>query len=49
MLIIGSHNTCYAHKKPELDRILTAWDTTLKAIVSGVKLEGEVIKGKAVR
>jgi len=49
VLIIGSHNTCYAHKKPELDRILTAWDLTLKAIASGGKLEGEIIQGGAVR
>jgi len=49
VLIIGSHNTCYAHKKPELDRILMAWDLTLKAIASGGKLEGEIIQGGAVR
>jgi glutamate-1-semialdehyde 2,1-aminomutase len=49
VLIIGSHNTCYAHNKPELDRVIYAWDSTLKAISAGVKLEGEVIKGKTVR
>ena len=49
VLIIGSHNTCYAHKKPELDRILRAWDATLQVIVAGGKLEGEIIQGKAVR
>jgi glutamate-1-semialdehyde 2,1-aminomutase len=49
VLIIGSHNTCFAHKKPELDRIVTAWDETLKAIAGGVKLQGDIIKGKSVR
>jgi len=49
VLIIGSHNTCYAHKKPELDRILSAWDATLQTISTGGKLEGEIIQGKAVR
>lgn len=49
VLIIGSMNTCWAHKKPELDRILTAWDNTLKAIAGGAKLEGGIIQGKAIR
>lgn len=49
VLIIGSHNTCWAHRKPELDRILTAWDQTLGAIAAGGKLEGEIIQGRAVR
>lgn len=49
VLIIGSHNTCFAHKKPELDRVLTAWDKTLAVIAAGGKLEGEIIQGKAVR
>jgi glutamate-1-semialdehyde aminotransferase len=49
VLIIGSHNTCYAHKKPELQKVIQAWDKTLAAIAMGQKLEGEVIKGKAVR
>lgn len=49
VLIIGSHNTCFAHKKPELDRILLAWDKTLEAISDGVKLEGGIVQGKAVR
>jgi glutamate-1-semialdehyde 2,1-aminomutase/spore coat polysaccharide biosynthesis protein SpsF len=49
VLIIGSHNTCYAHKKPELEKVLQAWDKTLHAMASGQKLEGGVIKGKAVR
>ena len=49
VLIIGSHNTCFAHKKPEIDRVLHAWDQTLAAMAAGQKLEGEVIKGRAVR
>ena len=49
VLIIGSHNTSFAHKKPELDRILLAWDKALEAIAGGAKLEGGVIQGKAVR
>lgn len=49
VLIIGSHNTCYAHKKPQLDHILSAWDRTLKSISEGVKLDGGIITGKAVR
>src|SRR6266446_2683668 len=49
VLIIGSHNTCFAHKKPELDRVLTAWDATLQVIASGGKLEGEIIQGRTIR
>lgn len=49
VLIIGSHNTCYAHRKPETDRILNAWDQTLKVIAEGGELDGGVIRGKAVR
>lgn len=49
VLIIGSHNTCYAQKRPEIDRILSAWDATLKTISSGGKLDGGIIQGKAVR
>jgi glutamate-1-semialdehyde 2,1-aminomutase/spore coat polysaccharide biosynthesis protein SpsF len=49
VLIIGSHNTCAAHKKPELDRVLSAWDATLKAIAGGVKLDGGIVQGKSVR
>ncbi len=49
VLIIGSHNTCFAHKRPELDRVLRAWDAALQTISSGGKLEGEIIQGKAVR
>jgi hypothetical protein len=49
VLIIGSHNICYAQKQPELDRILCAWDKTLKAIAAGAKLQGDIIQGKAVR
>lgn len=48
VLIIGSHNTCFAHKKPELDRILSAWDATLLAISQGVALKGK-IRGNNVR
>jgi glutamate-1-semialdehyde 2,1-aminomutase len=48
VLIIGSHNTCYAMRKPELIRILTAWEATLKAISEGVDLKGE-IKGVSLR
>jgi glutamate-1-semialdehyde 2,1-aminomutase len=48
VLIIGSHNTCWATKKPELDRILSAWDATLLAITQGVALKGQ-IKGTNVR
>jgi len=48
VLIIGSHNTCFAHKKPELSRILSAWDKTLEAIASGATPKGE-IKGNSVR
>jgi len=49
VLIIGSHNTCYAHKKPELDRIISAWDKTLAVIAAGGSLDGGVIQGAAVR
>src|SRR6266478_4702347 len=49
VLIIGSHNTCFAHKKPELNRILRAWDATLRTIATGGKLEGEIIEGRDVR
>jgi len=49
VLIIGSHNTCYAHKKPELDRILSAWDATLKEIAEGSQLLGAIIQGRSVR
>jgi glutamate-1-semialdehyde aminotransferase/spore coat polysaccharide biosynthesis protein SpsF (cytidylyltransferase family) len=49
VLIIGSHNTCYAHKKPEWEKILQAWDKTLYAMSKGQKLEGEIIQGRAVR
>ena len=49
VLIIGSHNTCFAHKKPELDRVLRAWDKTLEVIASGGKLDGGIVQGKAVR
>ena len=49
VLIIGSHNTSFAHKKTEIDRVLNAWDMSLKAISEGVKLEGKLVQGKAVR
>ena len=49
VLIIGSHNTSYAHKKPELDRILSAWDATLKEIAEGSQLLGAIIQGRSVR
>ncbi len=49
VLIIGSHNTCFAHKKTELDRVVNAWDATLKAISSGKSLDGGVVQGGAVR
>jgi len=49
VLIIGSHNTCFAHKKPELEKVLQAWDKTLHAMSKGQELEGGVIQGKAVR
>lgn len=49
VLIIGSHNTCFAHKQTELDKVIQAWDATLAAIAAGAALEGGVIKGKAVR
>lgn len=49
VLIIGSHNTCYAHKKPELDRVLKAWDRTLAAIKADVALDGGLVQGRAVR
>lgn len=49
VLIIGSHNTCFVHKKPELDRIIKAWDKTLAAIAAGQTLDGGVVQGKAVR
>lgn len=49
VLIIGSHNTCWAHKNPELDRVLTAWDKTLAVIAAGGKLDGEIIQGRPVR
>src|SRR6266446_914794 len=49
VLIIGSHNTCFAHKKPELDRVLTAWDATLQVIAAGGKLEGKIIQGGSIR
>ena len=49
VLIIGSHNLCYAHKKPQLEQIVKAWDRTLAAIAKGAKLTGKPIQGKGVR
>jgi len=49
VLIIGSHNTCFAHKKPELEKVVKAWESTLYAMSKGQALEGGVIQGKAVR
>jgi glutamate-1-semialdehyde 2,1-aminomutase/spore coat polysaccharide biosynthesis protein SpsF len=45
VLIINSHNTNFAMKHPEMDRILLAWDKTLHAIKAGKKLGGVVKRG----
>jgi glutamate-1-semialdehyde 2,1-aminomutase/spore coat polysaccharide biosynthesis protein SpsF len=49
VLIAGSMNFCYAHKPPQLQHILKAWDGALEAIKSGVELYGKPIEGEAVR
>ena len=49
VLIIGSFNTCFAHKKPQIDHILAAWDGALKAIKNNIALEGKLVEGRAVR
>jgi glutamate-1-semialdehyde 2,1-aminomutase/spore coat polysaccharide biosynthesis protein SpsF len=49
VLVIGSLNLMYAHKPPQLQHILRAFDGTLEAIKTGVELSGKPIEGKAVR
>lgn len=55
VLIIGSHNLSYAHRQPEIDRILAAWDATLDKIAEAVKgplidhLDGGLVQAKGVR
>jgi glutamate-1-semialdehyde aminotransferase len=49
VLIIGSFNTCFAHKKPQIDHILAAWDGALKAIKNDIALDGKLVEGRAVR
>ena len=48
VLILSSHNTCYAHKQPQFTHICKAWDKTLGVIAEGAKPKG-LILGTAVR
>lgn len=49
VLIIATHGLCWAHRKPEINKILTAWDKTLYAIAHGQDLEGDIIRGEPIR
>ncbi len=53
VLIINSHNLSYAHKEPELRRIITAYENTFlemeEAIMSGTIVDQPVVAASPVR
>lgn len=47
VLIIASHNVCYAHNEPEIKIVLNAWDRALEAIKAGAgagKIEAKSVR-----
>ena len=55
ILIIGSHNLCYAHGQHEMGRIVKAWDDTCGVIAKAISgnlldhIEGGLVKTGGVR